>query len=641
MARYLVGKKGVLKQTWGFAQAIEAADEGDVIELEVGFSPFYEQNNQSMIINKSITIEGNPVQDERSGEVLVNIIDAVFVENGCSVTLKNLEVRKNLEKSNNIKVGNGSTLTAENVTITSYAAEGENYPVIYIKGKSHVTLLNSFVEEGSLHDRNYRICVEDSTLEVSNSTINAQIKMSNSKLDIQDSWVSYPESNVLFAEKGSVVTAERTVFEGGAKGEGNLWWPCVKLMNSQLSATDIAVRQPGYERALYTINTKVQLDIGTYDSLYFVKSEVSIGNIYVIESVAICDNSHARAEGICILGKENGKVNLYMNGNSFLRAGIICFGRLSNPNTKIERNCTIDVEQMIQAVYNLENEEFILDEEDCFTGITDASHIEYFGKMTAFERLNQMVGISSAKKAVEEFIAIAEMNKKREKQGFKNAAFSLHSLFQGNPGTGKTTVARLVGEILYEKGIISSQKFVETSRSDLVGQYIGETAIKTQEVLKSALGGVLFIDEAYTLSAGADNPKDYGIEAINEILKFMEDHRQDIVLIFAGYTHSMELFLKSNEGLKSRIPNIFIFEDYTKEELVQIGLGDLQDQRYEIDENAYAELVYRKNAESDDKSNGRWVRNLNEKLIRKMAVRVSRDPNASLVLITQEDIDAV
>lgn len=640
MARYLVGKKGVLKQTWGFTQAIEAANDGDVIELEAGFSPFYEQNNQHVTITKNITIEGHTVQDEKSGGFLINVIDGVFVTKGAVVTLKDLEVRRNIDKCNNINVKEGSTLIAEDVLLTSYAAEGKNYPVIYIGNKSQVTLINSIIDPGNLHDRNYKVYAQDSKLEIINSTINAMISVSNSKVDIQNSLVSYQESNVLFAEKNSIITTEGTIFEGGYKMEKETW-PCIKLIDSQLTAVDIMVKQPKYNMALKTINTKVTLNIGRYDSLYFDKSEVSIGNIGAVESVAICNGSHVKAEGIGIFGKENGKINLYVGEKSSLEAGAVYFGRLSKPNTKVERNSTINVDEMMQVEHNPEDGEFVINEDETLTIIADAPEIEYYGKMSAFERLNQMTGISSAKAAVEEFVAIAEMYKKREKQGLKNSAFSLHSLFLGNPGTGKTTVARLVGEILYEKGIISSQNFVETSRSDLVGQYIGETAIKTRKILESALGGVLFIDEAYTLWTGPDNSKDFGIEAINELLKFMEDHRQDIVLIFAGYTHSMEKFLESNEGLKSRIPNTFIFEDYTEEELIQIGLGDLHEQKYEIDENAYAELVYREYSESNDKSNGRWVRNLNEKLIRKMAVRVSRNSNANLMLITQEDIDAI
>lgn len=640
MARYLVGRRGFLKPAWEFPQAIAAAGDGDVIELEAGYSPFYEQNGQSITISKNITIEGHPVQNEASGRFLLNVIDAVFVKDGAAVILKDLEIRKDTDKHNNINVSGASTLVMENVVLTSWASSGENYPVIHVTGKSQVTLRGSMVAPANLHDRNYKVYVNDAALQVFSSTINTCIWMMDSKLELQNSLIRYTEANALFAKGNSVVTAANTTFEGGARN-GKKWWSCVKLVDSQLTASNVVVKQPDYNQALCMVNTKAALDIGRYDSLYLTGSEASVGNIGVVESVAIDSGSHVKAKGIGIVGKDNGRVNLYVGRESSLEAGMVCFGRLSKPNTKVERHSAFRVEEMVQAAYDPESWEFVFDGTGSLTQMTDASEIEYFGKLTAFERLNQMVGIRSAKQAVEEFIAVAEMNKKREKQGLKNPAFSLHSLFLGNPGTGKTTVARLVGEILYEKNIISSQKFVETSRSDLVGRYIGETALKTREVLESALGGVLFIDEAYTLWAGEDNSKDFGIEAINEILKFMEDHRQDIVLIFAGYTHSMERFLESNEGLKSRIPNTFIFEDYTEEELVRIGLGDLHDLKYEIDERAYAALVHKKNAESNDKSNGRWVRNLNEKLIRKMAVRASQNPGVNLALITKEDMDAM
>lgn len=759
MARYLVGEDGFLKKRWGFLQALEAAGEGDIIELEEGFSPFYEQNNNPVTITRSITIEGHP---DHNG-ALTNIIDGVVIRNGAVVTLKNLEVRKAVDKRNNINVKDGAVLTAENVVLTSYAGEGENYPVVYISNGAEVSFVSSAVEPGNLHDGNYQVYAENSTLEIIHSTVHARVQVSDSKLDIHDSEIRYPEKYVLFANKNSVITISSSTLEGGCRvdektswpcimltdskltatdmlvkqpGDKNnavihmvngaeaclinsviapgnphdrnykvyvensaleivdsaihavVWvsgsklnirnseirylkncalyanknsvitlsssvleggdktdkgsWSCVKLVDSELTATDIVVKQPEYDRALYAVNSRLTLDLSRYDSLCMEKSEASIGHICVAESFFIQDCSHVKAEGICIVGRDNGKVNLYLNKKSSLEADLVCFGKLTQPNTKAERDTTINVETMIQAAYNPENWEFILDEQGAVKETGDASEIEYFGELTAFERLNQMVGIAGVKQTVEEFVAIAEMNKKREKQGLKNSAFSLHSLFLGNPGTGKTTVARLLGEILYEKGIISSDKFVETSRSNLVAEYLGQTAVKTRGVLESALGGVLFIDEAYTLCGGKnDNYKDYGTEAVEEILKFMEDHRQDIVLIFAGYTHRMEQFLAINEGLKSRIPNTFLFEDYTQAELVRIGLDHLQEQKYEIDEKAYTDLVYKKYSESNDNSNGRWVRNLNEKLIRKMAIRVSKDPNASLVLITQEDIDAV
>lgn len=728
MARYLVGRNGFLKKTWGFIQAVEAAGDGDVIELEEGFSPFDAQNGKPITITKSLTIEGHP----GSNGAVTNTINGLMIMNGAVVTIKKLEVRKSVNKSNNINVKEGSVLITENVIFTCCATAGENYPVLYMENGSKASLVNSLVAPGNLHDRSYVVYAKNSTLEVINSTINAKVQVSDSKLSVQNSVIQYAESSALYANKNSEITISSSTFEGGCTIEKGSWpcvrledskltatgmiinprdcvsgvsaenaalevtgstinaqvqisnsrldiqnsviqnfksnalyanknseimvlsstfeggcvteknsWPCVKLVDSKLNANDMIVKQLGYDKALHAINSGLTLGRSRYDSLFIEKSEVSIGHICVVESLVICDNSHVKAEGICIVGRDNGKVNLYLNQKSVLESELVCFGKISQPNTRAERNTTIKVDMMIRAAYDPGKWEFIVGEQGAIKETGDASGIEYFGELTAFERLNQMVGIASVKQNVEEFVAIAEMNKKREKQGFKNAAFSLHSMFLGNPGTGKTTVARLLGEILYEKGIISSKKFVETSRSDLVGQYIGETAVKTREVLESALGGVLFIDEAYTLYAGNVSYKDYGMEAIDEILKFMEDHRQDIVLIFAGYTHSMEQFLESNEGLRSRIPNIFMFEDYTREELTRIGLDNLHDQKYEIDEKAYTDLVYKKYAESGDNSNGRWVRNLNEKLMRKMAVRVSKDPNANLVLITQEDIDAV
>ena len=169
--------------------------------------------------------------------------------------------------------------------------------------------------------------------------------------------------------------------------------------------------------------------------------------------------------------------------------------------------------------------------------------------------------------------------------------------------------------------------------------YIGQTAKKTREVLESALGGVLFIDEAYSLSQGSDN--DFGKEAIDEILKFMEDHRKDMVIIFAGYTKEMSEFLQMNSGLASRIPHTFDFEDYTPDEIVEIGLLGLHNASYEVDEAAYADLVKNNYSLTSDHSNGRWVRNLNEELIMVMSERIAHTQDADINRILQEDLDAV
>ena len=163
--------------------------------------------------------------------------------------------------------------------------------------------------------------------------------------------------------------------------------------------------------------------------------------------------------------------------------------------------------------------------------------------------------------------------------------------------------------------------------------------MKTREVLESALGGVLFIDEAYTLYTGLND--DFGKEALDEVLKFMEDHRRDIVIIFAGYTKEMHDFLQVNSGLQSRIPTTFDFEDYSPDEIVEIGLLGLRKQGYQVNEALYGEIVKENYMRANDHSNGRWVRNLNEKLLRQVSTRVTREGSTDYNSILDQDLEAL
>ena len=219
---------------------------------------------------------------------------------------------------------------------------------------------------------------------------------------------------------------------------------------------------------------------------------------------------------------------------------------------------------------------------------------------------------------------------------------SLHLVFSGNPGTGKTTVARLLSKIYCEIGLLSKGHLVETDRSGLVGGFVGQTAIKTQEVIQSALGGILFIDEAYSLTSKSEN--DYGAEAIDTLLKAMEDHRDDLIVIVAGYPALMDKFLYSNPGLESRFNKFIYFEDYNEEELYNIFQLMSKESNLTIDEagDNYLKEYFKKVYEnrSSNFANGRAVRNLFEEVITNQANRLANKSEITddeLNTLTYED----
>ena len=250
-------------------------------------------------------------------------------------------------------------------------------------------------------------------------------------------------------------------------------------------------------------------------------------------------------------------------------------------------------------------------------------------------QLDELVGLEAVKKDVKSTMNLIKVRKLREENGLPVAPMSMHMVFMGNPGTGKTTVARLVGGLYAAIGALSKGQLIEVDRSGLVAGYVGQTAIKTQEVIQSALGGVLFIDEAYSLSAGGEN--DFGREAIEILLKAMEDHRKDLVVIVAGYTGPMEDFLDSNPGLESRFNKYITFPDYTGEELNAIFHLQCRKNGYELNEEAEAFAVEFFNSlyEGRDENfgNGRDVRNRFEDMVVRQANRV-----AAMEAPTKEDL---
>ena len=256
--------------------------------------------------------------------------------------------------------------------------------------------------------------------------------------------------------------------------------------------------------------------------------------------------------------------------------------------------------------------------------------------------LNRLVGLDSVKKEVESLRNLIKIQAMRSQQGLPNTNLSYHMVFTGNPGTGKTTVARIVAGIYKEIGILKKGHLVETDRAGLVAEYVGQTAPKTNAKVDEALDGILFIDEAYTL-VGEGN--DFGAEAIATLLKRMEDDRDRLVVILAGYTQEMRRFIESNPGLQSRFNRYIQFDDYSTEDLMSIFKSNLKKSRYKIKRDAFEWLqryIEKEVCKGDDNfGNARFVRNLFEKIVQNQADRLAKQStinNEELTIITIEDV---
>lgn len=238
--------------------------------------------------------------------------------------------------------------------------------------------------------------------------------------------------------------------------------------------------------------------------------------------------------------------------------------------------------------------------------------------------LNSMIGLSGVKKLVGEIQAFAVIQKKRREENLIAEPLVFHMLFKGNPGTGKTTVARILGRVFNKIGILEKGHLIEVERADLVGEYIGHTAQKVREQVKRAVGGILFIDEAYSLARGGE--KDFGKEAIDTLVKAMEDYKDNLVLILAGYKDEMDNFISTNPGLKSRFPIVIEFKDYSIDELIKIAEIMVTKRQYKLSLDAKRKVlsILVKKAQGNDyrMGNARLVRNIVETAIRKQAVRL-------------------
>lgn len=257
---------------------------------------------------------------------------------------------------------------------------------------------------------------------------------------------------------------------------------------------------------------------------------------------------------------------------------------------------------------------------------------------SVLKKLEALHGLERAKHEILQIISLIQVSKKREAMGLSGALGSFHAVFAGNPGTGKTTFARIYGEALAALGVIKSDAITEVTRADLVAGYVGQTAIKMREVIGKAGNGVLFVDEAYALVNGDDDS--FGHEALAELIKAMEDRRESMVVVLAGYTADMDELLSSNPGLRSRVLSTVHFDDYSTDDLAKIAIAIARSRQFELDDGAIEALksaidAKRAKADARDFGNAREARNAIDRMVRAHAIRVAGLNNPSAEELTR------
>ena len=584
-------------------QAIEMSGSGDTIIIEPGTYEF----NKGFGIKKDLTVMGS-TKDATD----VNLVTSFYLNNGAKFELDNLTI--NHDGSNCIVLRGKSQLNSTNCIYKGDRLK-EQYPTVFSEGESSIELTACSIYSATNTENS--LSLSDNSKAVIKNCIIDKIYLDKSHLTISQSQIRIS----IYGVNESIINSEDLIEFLSIDSEKYT----ITLENSIFKLNEI--ESPDNDIQANLIDSLLEVKTVTLAEskacrVYYndqSTAEISDDNVELInvDDVKRQEEAAKKAAEIEEAKKvEEQKKTAENNSES--------------PKSEDDNDPKEPEESDPEPE---EPDELSIDSEIEGTSSSDEPQEK------ALDQINELYGLASVKETIATIINSVNLNKKRVDNGMKPLSIPLHSLFLGNPGTGKTTVARLLGKALYENGVVKSKTFVEVSRDDLVSDVIGGSEKRTKEYLEKATNGILFIDEAYALYSPSSN--DFGNEVVATILKYMEDHRDDIMIIFAGYTDKMQNFINMNPGMESRIPNTFYFEDYTPEEIANIGYNDLIEQQSTVNEDRYKKIVAAQYEQSIDHSNARWVRNFNRKLLLIAGKRIVAENSTNLGEISDADLDKV
>ena len=629
---YLVGNSA---DSWDFAIACDHAEDGDTIRLE----PHFSYEDECLTIDKNLEFIGNITREDNTIHFSNTISAKVVVQGGVTVKFSNIYFQIDAE-NNNFYVDN-SKVELNYVTLENLCPSSE-YPIFYATNKSSLYAERLWINDAP----ESTISFKNSSATIKNSHIDGTCIATDSTVELENVRLKKPGRNVLNSKNASVTLRDCTI----AGGNNEQDYPALITFSSNISLDNCSIEQADYGTCLYIAdNSYLVLNGSQLTSLGMRGSRGIIRRCSIRESLSLKDTSYlVNDDQVEFLGESSDRVEIYLEKNSAFISGQLSFLQADSAVIRLRESSHLKAEKIDADVQlDISEDSCLINRQHLYEAPSADSQerpqLSAADNAGSMEKLDSLVGLEQVKKEINKMIGMVDFNNLRVQQGLEPEKISLHSVFMGNPGTGKTMVARLIGEVLYHSGVLPGKEFifVEAAESDLISSSVGGTVEQTQKILDQAKGGILFIDEAYTLNKKGANVN-YGQEAINTILKYMEDHREEIMIIFAGYTKEMEEFLRTNPGLESRVPNKFIFDDYTSDEIIEMGLKFLRVKKYTLEDEAYYQrTVKNAYAGSLDKSNGRWIRNFNEKMIKALANRVYTEKSTDVTKIKNSDIDDV